>query len=61
MFFPFTTSQISKWHIDIDIFLFMDGIYTLANVVIVDLTHANLFFQEISIHGFATLKIAQME
>jgi len=61
MFFPFTTSQISKWHINIEIFLFMDGIYTLANVVIVDLTYANLFFQAISIHGFATPKIVQME
>jgi len=39
----------------------MDGIYTFANVVVVDLTHANLFFQAISIHGFATPKIAQME
>lgn len=61
MFFPFTTSQISKWHIGIEIFLFMDGIYTLANVVIVDLTHATLFFQEISIHGFAMPNITQME
>jgi len=61
MFFPFTTSKLSKWHIEIDIFLFTDGIYTLANVVIIDLTHANLFFQETSIHGFAMPKIAQME
>jgi len=53
-FFPFTTFQISKWHIEIDIFLFTNGIYTFANVVIVDFTHANLFFQETSIHDFAT-------
>jgi hypothetical protein len=39
----------------------MDGIYTLANVVTVDLTHANHFFGAIFIHGFATPKVAQME
>ncbi len=61
MFFPFTTSQISKWHIDIDIYFLMDGIYTFVNVFIVDLAHANLFFKAISIHGFAMPKIAQME
>jgi hypothetical protein len=39
----------------------VDGIYTLGNVVIIDLTHADLFFQTIFIHGFAKPKITQME
>jgi hypothetical protein len=50
--FPSTT--FNSYHQQVDIVLTKDGISTLANIVIVDPTHANLLLQSYTTQGFAT-------
>jgi hypothetical protein len=50
--FPSTT--FNSYHRQVDIVLTKDGISTLANIVIVDPTHANLLLQSYTTQGFST-------
>ncbi len=55
----FTTTHNSFCQ-QIDIVVTKDGIHTLTNVVIINPTHVNLFFQSCTIQGFTTSNATQV-
>jgi hypothetical protein len=53
---PPSLQSFCEW---VDIMLSIDGIHTLANVVIVDPTTVDLVFQTASFHGVVTTMVTQ--